>query len=341
LAEESGQAFQKMLTRDRPFVKLAKYLAQVGRDVTQAELIEDLPFYKGSSSQKSDMVTQAIAWGYKNNVIVKKSFSDGIEFLRGESLKPVDLDKMIVSYSDDITEGYRNETAPFDQLHRLTQAQGMHWVAHHLTGGYRNEENCIPGFSMVVIDVDGGVSISTAKLMLQGYKYLLYTTKRHTEEENRFRIIFPMNFVLQLDAKDYKEFMKNIYEWLPFEADSATGQRARKWMSHNGHHEYVDGDVLDVLPFIPKTSKNEQRKELLNSQQSMDNLERWVMNNIGDGNRNNMLLRFAMILVDAGLDLEGIRQRVMSLNDKIADKLEEAEIMATIMMTVAKALAKR
>lgn len=341
LAEESGAAFQSMLNRDRPYMKLAKYLAGVKRDVTQAELVEDLPFYKGGSAQKSELMTLAIAYGYKNNIVIKKSFADGIEFIRGETLRETDLNQMIVSYSGDITTDYRNEQAPFDQLHKLTQAPGMHWVAHHLNGGYRNEENCIPGFNMVVVDVDGTVAMSTVKLLLKGYKYLMYTTKRHTETENRFRIILPINYTLELDAKDYKEFMSNIYEWLPFEVDTATGQRARKWMSHDGHYEYNDGDVLDVLPFIPKTSKNEDRKALLNSQQSMDNLERWVINNIGDGNRNNMLLRYAMIFVDAGFDFEAIRQKVISLNDKIADKLDEVEIMSTVMITVGKAISKR
>jgi hypothetical protein len=123
--------------------------------------------------------------------------------------------------------------------------------------------------------------------------------------------------------------------------DTATNQRARKWLTHPGHYEYTDGDVLDALPFIPKTSKNEARKELLNNQQSMDNLERWVINNIGDGNRNNMLLRYSMILMDGGYDFEGIRQRVVALNNKIVDKLDEAEIMGTIMVTVAKNLSKR
>ena len=341
LAEESGAAFQSMLNRDRPYMKLAKYLAGVKRDVTQAELVEDLPFYKGGTAQKNELMTLAIAYGYKNNIVIKKSFSDGIEFIRGETLQETDLNKMVVSYSADITTDYRNESAPFDQLHKLTQAPGMHWVAHHLNGGYRNEENCIPGFNMVVVDVDGTVSLSTAKLLLKDYKYLIYTTKRHTEVENRFRIILPINYTLELDARDYKEFMSNIYEWLPFEVDTATGQRARKWMSHDGHYEYNDGNVLDALPFIPKTSKNEERKERLNSQQSMDNLERWVINNIGDGNRNNMLLRYAMIFVDAGFDFEAIRLKVIDLNDKIADKLDEVEIMSTIMISVGKAISKR
>jgi hypothetical protein len=341
LAEDSGEAFQLMLSRDKPWVKLAKYVAAVGRDVTQADLSEDLPFYKGGTGHKTEMLNLAIAYGYKNNIIIKKSFADGIEFLRGETLKETDLTKMTLSYSDDIAEGYRNEYAPFDQLHKLTQAQGMHWCSHHLMGGHRAEENCIPGFSMAVVDCDGGVNISTVKLLLKNYKFMLYTTKRHTDEENRFRIIFPLNYELKLDAKDFKEFMANIFGWLPFEVDKATNQRARKWLSHDGHYEYNEGELLDALPFIPKTSKNEERKKTLDSQQSMDNLERWTINNIGDGNRNNMLLRYAMILVDANFDFEGVRTRVLSLNDKIADKLEESEIMTTVMVSVMKAIAKK
>ena len=341
LTEDSGKAFHMMLNRDRPYVKLAKYIADIKLEVTQADLVADLPFYRGSSAQKQEMLTLAIAYGYKNNIVIKKSFADGIEFLRGETLKTTDLKKLVVAYSSDITTDYRNEYAPFEQLHKLVQAPGMHWVAHHLNGGYRNEENCLPGFNLVVIDVDGGVRMEVVKTLLQKYKFLIYTTKRHTEEEHRFRIILPINYTLELDAKDYKEFMSNIYEWLPFEVDTQTNQRARKWMSHEGSFEYNDGEVLDALPFIPKTSKNEERKALLTSQQAMDNLERWMINNTGDGNRNNMVLRYAMLLVDAGFDFDGVRNKVMSLNDKLPDKLEEAEIMSTIMVSVAKAISKR
>lgn len=341
LVEESGKAFNQLLTRDRNYVKLAKYIATVRRDVTQADLVEDLPFYRGAAAQKSEMLSLATAWGYKNNILIKKSFSDGIEFLRGESLQETNMTRLTVAYSTDITEGYVNEYAPWEKLHVLTQKQGLHWVAHHLTDGYRNEENCIAGFNLVVIDVDGGVGLSTVQLLLKNYTYLIYTTKRHTEEDHRFRLILPINYTLSLDAKEYKELMNNIYEWLPFTVDTQTNQRARKWLSHNGQYFYNDGEVLDVLPFIPKTSKNEERRLLLESQQDMDNLERWVVNNIGDGNRNNMLLRYAMILVDAGFSFDNVNSRVKAMNDKIPDKLDEAEIMSTIMVSVAKAISKK
>lgn len=341
LTEESGKAFDNLLTRDRPYVKLAKYIAEVGRNVTQADLVEDLPFYKGSISQKQEMMQLATAYGYQNNILIKKTFNDGIEFLRGETLKPTDLERIRVSYSTHMATGYKDDFAPFDQLHKLTQAPNLHWTNHHLKDGHRMEDNAIPGFNIIVVDVDGGVNLSTAKLLLKDYKALFYTTKRHTAQENRFRIILPTNYELALDAKDYKEFMANLFEWLPFSVDLATNQRARKWLSNNGYYEYQEGELLDVLPFIPKTSKNEIRKQQLTDQQSLDNLERWVLNTTGDGNRNNQLLRYAMILVDAGFSFESIRQKVMELNDKLADKLDPAEILGTIMVTVTKAIAKR
>lgn len=341
LVEDSGAAFGQMLSRDRPYVKLAKYLAAIGKEVTQADLVEDLPYYKGSSSQKQEMLTLATAYGYKNNIIIKKAFNDGIEFLRGESLKETDLAKMIVSYSGDMTTGYNNETAPFDKLHLLTQAPGMHWINHHLKGGYRNEDNAEPGFNLLVIDVDGTCNLNTAKLLLKDYKALYYTTKSHTDQNHRFRIILPTNYELKMDAKDYKEFYNNVLQWLPFDADPSAAHRCKKWLTHPGHHEYTEGEVFDVLPFIPKTSKNEERKQRFDSQQSLDNLERWVINNTGDGNRNNMLMKYAFILVDSNFDFDGIRSRVVALNDKLPDKLEEVEIMSSIMVTVGKALSKR
>ena len=341
LAEDSGEAFNQILARDKPWVKLAKYIASVGEDITQADLAEDLPFYKGSLSYKQDLMTLAIAHGYKNNIIIKKSFSDGIEFLRGETLEETDLSKMVVAYSNDIATGYNNDTAPFEHLHKLTQMPGMHWTSHHMSNGHRTEDNAIPGFNLAVVDIDGGVSISTAKLLLKDYQFLLYTTKRNTDEESRFRLVFPLSHKLKLDAKDYREFMNNLGDWLPFEVDKATNQRARKWLTHPGHYEYNEGELLDALLFIPKTSKSEERKAILNTQQSLDNLERWVLNNSGDGNRNNMLLRYAMILVDAGFNFDGIRHKVFELNDKMPDKLEEAELLSTVMITVGKTLASK
>lgn len=334
LVEESGEAFAKLMTPERPYVKLAKYLSNSSSALTLADLDEDLPYFRGGRNQKDEMITMATAWGYKNNIIIKKAFDDGIQFLTGETLKQTNLNEILLSYSADMTTQYKATRVPFDKLYQLTQMQDRHWVNHALKGGYRNEENAEPGFNMIVLDIDGTCNLSTAKLLLKDYKALYYTTKRHTPEANRFRIILPINYELKMDAKEYKEFMINVMESLPFDVDESCSHRCKKWLSHPGHYEYTDGNVFDILPFIPKTSKNEERKLRLDDQQSMDNLERWVINNSGDGNRNNMLLKYAMILVDAGFAVDHIRSKVKDLNSKLPDKLEDVEIDGTIMLTV-------
>lgn len=341
LVEDSGKAFSKILNRDRNYVRLAKYIASVQRAVTQADLMEDCPFYRGTIQQKNEMLHLAIVYGYQNNILIKKDFTDGIEFIRGESLKTTNLNEMIISWSTDIAQGYKQELAPFDQLHEMTQQQGIHWATHGFANGHRAEEDALPGFNLVVLDIDHGLPIETALNLLSDYKLLLYTTKRHTDAEPRYRIVIPTNYELKLDAKDHKEFMANVYAALPFEVDTVTGQRSRKWLSHDGDYFYQEGGLLDVLPFIPKTSKNEEFKSKVLDQQGLDNLERWVMNNTGDGNRNNMLLRYAMILVDSGADFNAVLEKVKGLNSKLPDSLEEAEILTTVMQTVGKAISKK
>lgn len=342
VVEDSGEAFQELLTRDRPYVKLAKYLGNIPRQVTQVELVEDLPFYKGHASQKSEMLTMAIAWGYQNNVIIKKSYEDGIEFLKGEALKETDMDQLIVSYSQHVAYDYYNDDVSWDNLSQLTQMPNMHWVAHHVLDNHRCEDKTLPGFNLLVIDVDGDVPMSAAQTLLKDYKSIFYTTKRHgVDGEDRYRIVLPMQYILKLDAPDYKEFMQAVYEWLPFQVDDQTNQRSRKWLSHDGNITVNDGELFNPLEFIPKTAKNEKRKERLVDQQSLTNIERWFVNNTGMGNRSNQLIKYALLLVDAGKPAHQVESAVLELNEKLADKLPEEEVMTTIMQSARKALSKR
>jgi len=341
LVEVSGEAFSKLLTRDRNYVKLAKYIAASKRELTHVDLVEDLPFYKGSESQKRELMTLATAFGYKNNIIIKKQFSDGIEFLKGESLEETQMDKMIVSYSRDIVSDYKNQFAPFSKLPNLTTKRDLHWVSHALIDGYRDSNHVIPGFNMIVLDVDEGATIKEVRSLLADYTYHIYTTKRHTDKANRFRVIMPMSHILQLEEEEYKEFMNNIYEWIPFELDTKTNQRSRKWCSHDGQVFNNEGKLLNSLLFIPKTTKNEERKQKILDQKSLSNVERWFVNNTGQGNRSNNFIRYALMMVDSGMSQDHILTSVMALNNKLPDKMQEAEIHSTIMTSVARAIAKR
>lgn len=338
LVEESGVAFQKLLHREKTYMRLAKYIAEVKDDVTHADLSEALPFYGRGKSAREEQMMMAISWGYKKHIIIKKSFINGIEFFRGETLKETDLSKMIVSYSGHWAYEYLGEKQPFEVLGTLVNTPDYHWSNHHFIGGHRCDENVIVGFNMIVVDIDGGVSLDQAHELMKEYKFMTYTTKRHKDDENRFRMIFPMNYQLYLDQADYKEFMNGVIQWLPFMTDESANQRAKKWETHeHGTITYNhEGILLDVLDFIPKTSRNEQHRDRNQTLGSLDNLERWFANRIENGNRNNQLIKYALCLVDTGMSLVDVRNAVFSFNGKLQDPLANQEIDGSIMVTVAK-----
>lgn len=345
LVEESGTAFQAILNREKAYVKLARYIGDVGVEVTHSDLHEALPFYKGSNSFRNDMMTMAIGHAYSNHTIIKKTFRDQLEFFKGEKLEETDIDNMIISYSDHWAYNYQGcdkdtpyETVPFDQLHILTQAPGMHWCNHHFKDGHRLREKVKPGFNMIAIDVDGGATLELAHEMLKDYKFLTYTTKRHSETEHRFRIMIPMNYTLRLEPKEYKEFMDNVMQWLPFETDESANEPEKKWETFDGgtYHYNLEGELLDVLEFIPRTSKNEQFKQNFQKVESLDNLERWFAGRIASGNRNNQMIKYAFALVDNGMELMAVNAQVHAFNKKLAAPLDESEIDTTIMTSVAK-----
>ncbi len=339
LVEESGAAFAAILNREKTYVKLAKYIGGVDTEVTHADLNEALPFYKSGTSARNEMMTLATAWGYKNHMIIKKSFIDGIEFFKGETLKETNTDEMIVSYSNHWAYNFVPEKVPFELLHQLTQAPEYHWCNHHFRGEHRAEENVIAGFNALVLDVDGGVPLTTVHDLMQEYKFLTYTTKRHqTEGEDRFRMILPINYTLKLNNDEYKEFMRAIFAWLPFDTDGSYDKREKKSETYSGgqFHYNMSGELFDALDFIPKTSRNEQHKTNYQKVESLDNLERWFAQRIASGNRNNNMLKYAMALVDNGMNLIDVREQVHAFNKKINNSLSENEIDGTIMVSVAK-----
>lgn len=339
LVEDSGEAFHQILTREKPYVKVARYIADIGEQVTQADMVEELPCFRGSASAKQELMTLAIAWGYKNNIIIKKHFEAGIEFFAGESIKETDLDKMLFSYSSDVANGYMTAEKPFFALKKLfMQTKYSHFTTHALNNGTRNEQSVVPGFNLLILDVDGTSTLSTVQLLLKDFMYAMYTTKSHgTNGQDRFRVVLPMSHILKLDAEEYKEFMNNIYEWLPFEVDTSTAQRSRKWRTWNGtYYENTNGEMFNVLPFIPKTTQNEERRKTMIDLKGLNNLERWFVTKTGTGNRSNNLIKYALICVDQGYDYPTTFAAVQALNSKLQDPVSDKEILDTIMVTAAK-----
>ena len=338
LVEDSGEAFFNIISREKPYERLAKYIAEIGREVTQVDLMESLSFFKGSDQSKKQMLQMAATFGYKNNIIIRTSYVDNIEFYRGETLQETDLEMMRVSYSQDSTLEYEGiDDANFNQFEDLITADGYYFCAHHFQDGYRTNTKVIPGFNMIVLDIDEGVTLDTARLLLKEYTHKMYTTKRHSDIHNRFRIILPISHTLKLGVGEYARYMENVFEWLPFTCDSSTKDIARKWATYGNAEVYDnEGVLLDATLFIPQTKKSDSVKQEISEHSDLGALENWFMRETSPGNRSNMLLQYGLVLKDAKYPIDAIRNKIDEFNAKLNNPLDDNEISRTIMITIAK-----
>lgn len=338
VAEESGASFQKLLKRERNFVRLAKYIATSPDNLTHADLVEDLPYYPTSTTARREMMDLAMAWGVSNHVVITKNVVQSVEFFSGDTLQETDLNKLSFSFSDHFAYDYDHYEQPFDKLPKLLAQDGFHWANHAFEEKHRHEDKVIPGFNLLVIDVDGGVRLDAVHDLLQDYTFITQTTKSHTEDDHRFRLILPTNYVLKLDKDDYKEFMDSFAMWLPFNSDTAANQRSRKWRTNKLAEIYVHKgpQIIDVLPFIPKTKANNEYVQHVADLGNLDNLERWFLNNMDVGSRNNSLLNYAMMLKDAGASFDEVEKKTLDLNKRSNAPLKVDELQDTVLKSVAK-----
>ena len=72
----------------------------------------------------------------------------------------------------------------------------------------------------------------------------------------------------------------------------------------------------------------------------MDALERWVINTSEEGNRNNTLFKYGMILVDMNKDYDEIVTAIKQLNSKLAVPLDEIELGSTVISSITRKLLK-
>lgn len=345
-AEDSGKALVALMNREKPYERLAKFIADGrGKQFTQVDLVEELPYYKGTTSQKNELMSMAVAWGYTNNILIKKTITDNIEFFSGESLKENDLSAIRIAYSQSFSEGYINQTIDWNTGFSVLLPKGdYHWTNHFTSDGNRNKESMVQGFNVIVLDVDGGTTLNQAQEMFKDYEYIIHTTKRHQvpdpetgEINDRFRMILPMNYELSLNEPEFKKFMENVNQWCPFELDTQTFQRSRKWScTYNTQIFTNKGKLVDVLPFIPRTTRETEFSKLQESLNSLDSVERWFAQQMMNGNRNNQFIRFALMLLDSGLGLTEIIDKLLTFNNKLSNPLEEAELEQTVFVTLRK-----
>jgi len=338
LTEDSGKAYLRILHREKNHVRLAKYLRDCGEATTHVDLMEALPFYKGSMVVRQEMMLLASSWGYKNHVLIRRNVVDGVELFSASSLEQTNLEALTVSYSTHLAQDYESATFPFSQISKLTTTKGIHWCNHGFTDGYRKEANALLGFNMVVLDIDGTATIGEVELCLAKWVYYLHTTKSHSEDSHHFRVVLPISHRLYLSREDYRQCIQSLLDSLPFSSDVNAAQRARKWEAFFGAEEHRNdtGKLFDILPYIPNTTRNEEWRRQKKAIADTGALEQWFILHCEEIGRNNSLYRYGKALLDKREGKKTVLTKVIALNKRLNNPLPKEELDQTILTSLMK-----
>lgn len=343
LVEESGECLEKIFSREKNYIKLVKYICDSDESLTHADLHEALPFYKNTAHQRKELMTYAIAYGYKNCMIVTKETIDGIEFFKGERLKETSLDKVCLTISDHEAYNYNINMVSFKNIANYVNITGKHFCVHRFKNNHRNKENVIPGFNCLVLDVDGDVSINYIRKLFEKYYYYIYTTKRHNSQSHRFRVMLPLKYVLKFEVDQYKAFINNFLNWIPCNLkDISMTDISKKWLTNKTQTHFLNYDdtleLIDPIPFVSRTKKNEDLNNQFKKLGSLPNLQRWFIMEMttsnGMMNRNNNLFKYACILKESGYSYQDLEKDVLSFNKKLDVPLDEEELKRTVLTSI-------
>ncbi len=340
MAELSGLSFTKVMNQPPTYERVFNFIN--GRTKTSDVDLEKQPYFKGTQSHKREMLSLARAYGYENDHLFKLKEVENVEFYSFVEVPKTDVDKISISISEDITKGFKKKRVPFEILHEVVCNPNFNYSAGTFKKGYRNKENYEQKQNLVIIDVDEGMKVETAKAMFSNYKCMIATTKSHQKEKNgitcdRFRIIFVTDRTIKLDSELYSEFMGNVYTSLGVPADQSCRDSSRFYFGAEGEHWYSSGEKLfEISDLIPSTTRDKERKVMLSSSGigSTAGVERILLEEAVRGSRNHTILKWALFMKDEGYSYPDAKERTLEFNQKLPEPLPKKEMEQTILKSL-------
>ena len=342
VAELSGKAFSRVIHQPPIYQRLFNFINKREK-TTDVDLVKQ-PWFPKIVSQKRDLLSLSRAYAYENDHLFKLREIEGVEFYSFIEVPKTDVNKITISISKDLTKGYKKKVVDFNIIHEVICNPDFCYSMSVFKNGHRKQSNALKGQTLLILDIDEDMALSTAKLMFNNYKCFIATTKSHQKEKHgvtndRFRIVFIMDRQLDLSPDDYKRFMQNATEKLGVGdiVDTACLEVGRGFYGASGEHWYSDGEKLfEVTDCIPSTQKEQERKTLLVNSGigSTGGVERVLLEDAIMGSRNNSALKYAMFLKDEGFDFEDAKSKVLDFNSKLPEPLPKRELESSVLKSL-------
>jgi len=291
----------------------------------------------------NDTLSLAEELADERNQIIEIS-DDKIPRFSLTQLSKIELSKITLSTSKRMGEGWKPLTGEFEDLGSLV-ASPVWYSAGTFKDGLRLNDNYEQKQDVMIFDIDEDMTLDTAKAFFSDFKCIIATTKSHQKEKHpgtgdiwdRFRIILVPDSRIELDPETYSRFMLNAMDMMGIPADRKAIDPARFFFGYDGAEVwYSPGEKLfPVKACIPSTSKAETVHKRLEKFDTVEGIERYFISSTDKGDRNNKLWRYACVLKkNDGYSDEEIEEKVIALNQKIADPLPERELRVTVLRSI-------
>lgn len=338
---------EKLFSVEPQHKRIYNIIKQLGK-TNKSEILERDVFNRSTFAEDMFLVEE---YCYRNN---EKLVTKGskIKFFEIKPLDEVDPNKIILSIPNPDKREKSTQYTPMEvpmfgstkSIEKLIHSDISNFVLAHFKDGKRKKENVLEKINCIALDIDEGGSLSDTIEFLKPYTYIIYTTKSHQKDKggviaDRFRVILPFKFVVNIDADRFIELYDNIANAINLQVyDHNAKDISRLWFTNKEAEIYTNvGELLDPIPYLPETKVNEliekQKASLENVDvNDMDNIERriygikkWFLNSTYKGNRVNNLFRvgsFVRDLTNASYAME----IVYELNSMLAEPLKESEV---------------
>lgn len=124
--------------------------------------------------------------------------------------------------------------------------------------GIRNKDNIDSGAEFVVLDVDNdGITIDEAYDLLQDYKFVM---ARSSDKDNphKFRVIMPIDVIIQVDRGKWKLFMKEVAKHLGVEIDDLPQSQIYYGFKGREVLTNTEGELLEASEIIKRITEPAQ-----------------------------------------------------------------------------------
>jgi len=257
-------------------------------------------------------------------------------------------------------ENYIKKTIDWKAMFRMVTSDYRCYSAGVFRGGVSSNDNWTAQPSLLILDVDDGLTLDEAKSFFSGSQALISTTRNHMKLKNdvmcdRYRVILPLKDPITCTPSEYSKAMALIYEEKFSFVDESCKDASRIYFGYaEAENYYLEGlpfdfnrylkivKKIDAIEAKKKSSKPIPRQPYRNTEESTHKgfYERtWCTPEMLDalrtdekmaqGGRNTTLFSYAKFLQGLGFAGNEVKEAILWINSQV-NGLDEKEIVSTI-----------